>query len=194
MSAPALPRRARAGAVALNATLLLLASGSLLRAQSSTFPAAWEGRWEGTLVTTSPPDSVRNRIPIALRIAPEPGGQAWTWRTVFNNDTVRGVRPYRLLVRDAARGHYATDEGNGLVLEDTWVDGVLVSVFQVGDRTLESRYELRGDTLVHDIVWWSAEPTTRVRGTGANAEGGAEVRTFRVAGRQRATFRRVAGP
>lgn len=155
------------------------------------FPDAWVGRWEGELTTVSPPDSVRNRVPVAREIAPEAQGGAWTWRTVFNRDTVNGVRPYRLVARDAARGRYAIDERNGLVLEATWMGGTLVSVFQVGGRVLESREEVRGDTLVQELAWWSAAPAERMRGAGANAEQGAEVLVFRVEGRQRMVMRRV---
>lgn len=158
---------------------------------SPSFPDAWAGRWEGTLTTTSPPDSVRNRIPISLVIAREDTGAAWTWRTVFNADTVRGLRPYRLLPRDVARGWFATDERNGVELEETWVAGALISVFQVGDRVLESRYAMHGDTLVHDITWWSATPVRRMRSDGPNGERGAEILSHRVAGRQRAVMVRV---
>lgn len=161
------------------------------RAQPQAFPAAWAGRWAGTLTTWAPPDSVINRIPISLLIAREDTGSAWTWRTVFNADTVRGMRDYRLLIRDAAKGHYATDERNGLVLESTLVHGTLVNVFQVGGRVLESRYALAGDSLVHDIMWWSATPVNRQRGAGANSESGADVTSHRVEGRQRAVMRRV---
>jgi hypothetical protein len=168
----------------------LLTASSRLDAQSS-FPAAWAGHWEGRLATFSPPDSVRNAVPLSLVIARR-SDSTWTWRTVFNADTVRGLRDYRLLVRDAAKGHYATDEGNGLVLESTLVAGALVSVFQVGTRVLESRYTLEGDSLVHDIVWWDAAAQGAQRGSGANAEAGATVRSFRVEGRQRAVLRRVS--
>lgn len=173
------------------ALLLALAAAPRVSAAQSTFPAQWAGRWEGTLTTSAPPDSVRSRLPVTLFIAREDTGSAWTWRTVFNADTVRGVRPYRLVVRDAARGLYATDERNGLELESTWISGTLVSVFQVGSRVLESRHSMHGDTLVHDITWWSATPARRMRGSGANAEQGAEVLSFRVEGRQRAALRRV---
>ncbi|HEX4936442.1 MAG TPA: hypothetical protein VFV33_24845 [Gemmatimonadaceae bacterium] len=159
------------------------------------FPEDWFGQWSGTLATYAPPDSVRNRIPLTLEIAREAGGSAVRWRTVFNADTVRGVRDYRLLVRDAARGRYATDEGNGIVLEETFIAGTLVSVFEVGGRVLESRYTLRGDTLTHDITWWSATPESTTRGEGANSEQGMAVRTFRVAGRQQAVLtRRPSAP
>jgi hypothetical protein len=161
-----------------------------LGASEAAFPAGWAGVWEGTLTTWGAPDSVRNRIPLSLTIAREDTGSAYTWRTVFNADTVRGVRPYRLIVRDGGRGAYGTDEGNGLVLEEQWIGGSLISVFQVGERVLESRYSLRGDTLVHDIVWWSARPVTSMKGEGPNAERGAAVLSFRVEGRQQAVMTR----
>lgn len=167
-----------------------LAIAAPLGAQSG-FPAAWAGRWRGTLTTVSPPDSVRQVIPLTLEIAPIAGTRAFTWRTIFNADTVRGLRDYKLLLVDPARGVYATDEGNGVLLEESYVGGLLVSVFQVGPRVLESRMELRGDTLVHDITWWSATPARRVTGQGANAEGGTEITSHRVEGRQRAVLTRA---
>ena len=162
-------------------------------AQAPRFPDDWLGDWSGTLTTVSAPDSVRNRIPLTLRIAREDTGSALTWRTVFNADTVRGLRDYRLIVRDAARGRYATDERNAILLDETLIAGSLISVFQVGERMLESRYTLRGDTLTHDVTWWSTPPTSVHRGAGANAEEGAEIRTFRVEGRQQAVMTRVRG-
>jgi hypothetical protein len=176
----------------------ILAAAALLAsdasAQEATFPDRWAGEWRGVLTTVAPPDSVRNRIPVSLRIAPIPGDSAWTWRTVFNADTIRGLRDYRLLVRDRARGLYATDERNGVILEETWIGGSLISVFQVGTQVLESRYTLVGDTLTHDITFWNATPTTTTRGSGANAEGGVAITTHRIAGRQRAVMTRVGQP
>lgn len=187
---------ARAAAPAAVVALALLAPAVCAQSRpadgrAAGFPAAWVGRWEGELITTTPPDSARNRVAVAREIAPEPQGGAWRWRTVFNRDTVNGVRPYRLVARDTARGRYVMDEGNGVELDATWVAGTLVSVFQVGSRVLESREEVRGDTLVQDLVWWSATPSGRVRGAGANAEQGAEVLLYRVEGRQRMVMKRV---
>lgn len=181
----------RAVALSMLTTALLASEGG---AQAPRFPTDWLGEWSGSLTTVSAPDSVRNRIPITLRIAREDTGSALTWRTVFNADTARGLRDYRLVVRDSARGWYATDERNGLLLDETLIAGSLVSVFQVGPRVLESRYTLRGDTLTHDITWWSATPTAVQRGSGANAEQSAEVRTFRVDGRQQAVMTRARRP
>lgn len=175
--------------------LVAVAVAPSLPAQSALrFPDAWVGRWAGTLTTYAPPDSVRNTIPITIEIAREASGAGYTWLTVFNRDTVRGLRPYRLVVEDPARGRYATDEGNGVLLDETYIGGVLTSVFQVQTRVLESRYTLRGDTLVHELTWWDTVPTRTVKGSGANAEGGAEIRSFRVQGLQRAMLVRQRLP
>ena len=64
-------------------------------APSPHFPEGLVRRLVRDLTTVSPPDSVRTRIPISLRIAREDTGSALTWRTVFNADTVRGLRDYR---------------------------------------------------------------------------------------------------
>jgi hypothetical protein len=181
----AMPCVVRASALAL----MISVNGASLHAQQH-FPERWAGRWEGTLTTMSPPDSVRNRISISLTIAREDTGTAWSWRTIFNADTVRGIRPYRLIVRDVARGLFATDEGNGLELEEVLIGETLVSVFQVDGRLLESRYAMHGDSLIHDIIWWSTTPAPRRSGKGPNAERGSEVRSFRVEGRQRAVMTR----
>ncbi len=91
-------------------------------------------------------------------------------------------------MEDVAKGHYATDEGKGVLLDETYIAGVLTSVFQVQTRVLESRYTLRGDTLTHELTWWDAAPSRSVKGSGANAEGGAEIRSFRVQGMQRSVM------
>lgn len=174
----------------LIAGALLCAGVSRTARAQATFPDAWTGTWSGTLTTLAPPDSVRNRIPISLEISREASGGGYQWKTIFNADTVRGLRPYRLIVEDAARGRYATDEGNGILLDETWIGGVLTSVFQVQGRVLESRYTVRGDTLTHELTWWDSTPTRTVKGSGANAEGGAEVRSFRVTGMQRSVMTR----
>jgi hypothetical protein len=171
-------------------SLAALLHGSLapaLHAQPR-FPDSWVGQWVGTLSTFAPPDSVRNRIRITLEIAREASGTGYTWRSVFNADTIRGVRPYRLLIDDANLGRYIIDESNGVLLDASYVDGVLTSVFQVKSVVLESRYFLRGDTLTHELTWWDAASSRTATGAGANAEGGAEVKSFRVQGMQRSVI------
>src|SRR5690606_30706067 len=133
--ARAAQRRSRGGRRTrrvIRAALLCVMLGAPLAAQAR-FPDSWVGSWSGTLTTTMPPDQVRNQIPVSLLIAAEPSGGAYVWRTIFDADSVRGRRDHRLVVRDAAQGFFAIDEGNDVVIEATYVDGALVGVFQVGD-------------------------------------------------------------
>jgi hypothetical protein len=167
---------------------LLLAASPLVAQRG--FPSTWVGEWHGTLTTTTPPSTTRNQVSVSLRIAREASGDAYAWRTIFDNDSTRGRRDYRLLVRDEALGFYAIDEGNDVVIEATYVDGALVGVFQVGDRVLESRYELRGDTLTHDITWWSPDALGAAGTRRARGDSTSSVQSFRVSGRQRAVLTR----
>jgi hypothetical protein len=69
---------------------------------------------------------------------------------------------------------------------------MLVGVFQVGDQVIENRSEIRGDSLVQDLIFWRAAVSRTTNGSGPNGERGAPVSSFRVVGRQRSAFVRSA--
>jgi hypothetical protein len=167
-----------------------------LHAQRAALPfvAAWAGEWAGTLTVYGRGDSVLSTVPLTLAIAPEPTGGGWTWRTVYNADTVRGLRPYRLLPDTGGPDRWLLDENNGIQLAARHVGGVLFTVFDVDGRHFLGRDELRGDTLVLDLIFWRAAARTITRGTGANAEGGMPVGTTPLEGRQRAVLTRRRRP
>lgn len=159
-----------------------------LRAQSVPFPESWVGTWRGTLTNYGGADSIKLTVPVVLTIARgnEPG--SYRMRHVYNNDTTRGMKDYTLRTVDAAAGRYVTDESNGILIDETWTGGMLVGVFQVGDQVIESRSEIRGDSLVQDLIFWRAAAARTTNGSGPNGERGAPVLSFRVAGRQRSAF------
>jgi hypothetical protein len=162
-----------------------------LGAQSATFPESWVGTWRGTLTNYGGADSVKLTVPVVLTIArgTEPG--TYRMRHVYNNDPTRGMKDYTLRTVDAAAGRYLTDENNGILIDETWTGGMLVGVFQVGEQVIESRSEIRGDSLVQDLIFWRAMAARTTNGTGPNGERGAPVQSFRVAGRQRSAFIRA---
>jgi hypothetical protein len=159
-----------------------------LRAQSAAFPESWVGTWRGTLTNYGGADSIKLTVPVVLTIArgKEPG--TYRMRHVYNNDTTRGMKDYTLRTVDAPAGRYVTDENNGILIDETWTGGMLVGVFQVGDQVLESRSEIRGDSLVQDLIFWRTVAARTTNGSGPNGERGAPVLSFRVAGRQRSAF------
>jgi len=163
-----------------------------LRAQASAFPASWVGTWRGTLTNFGGADSVKLTVPVTLTISPtaEPG--VFRMRHVYNNDSTRGMKDYTLRTVDAAAGKYVTDENNGILIDETYTGGMLVSVFQVGDQVIENRTEMRGDSLVQDLIFWRSAAVRTTGGSGPNGERGTPVMAFRVVGRQRSAFVRVS--
>lgn len=154
-------------------------------------PEAWTGTWRGVLTTYGAVDSVKFTVPVTLTIAPLAEAGAYRWRHVYANDSTRNVKDYVLRTIDAAAGRYATDENNGIVLDEQFVGGMLVSVFQVGEQVIENRTEVRGDTLVQDLLAWRRTAVRETRGTGPNGEQGAPVSSFRVTSRQRSVLVRA---
>jgi hypothetical protein len=185
-TAPRRPRSFVWQRAALVVGLTVLAAP--LRAQSAPFPESWVGTWRGTLTNYGGADSIKLTVPVVLTIVRgnEPG--AYRMRHVYNNDTTRGMKDYTLRTVDAAAGRYVTDENNGILIDETWTGGMLVGVFQVGDQVIESRSEIRGDSLVQDLIFWRAAAARTTNGSGPNGERGAPVLSFRVAGRQRSAF------
>jgi len=159
-----------------------------LRAQAPGFPEAWVGTWHGVLTNYGGADSIKLRVPVTLVFAraSEPG--AYRMRHVYNNDSTRAMKDYLLRTSDAAAGRYLTDENNGILIDNTYIGGMLVSVFQVGEQVIESRSEIRGDSLVQDLIFWHSLAARATRGSGSNGERGTPVMAFRVAGRQRSVF------
>lgn len=159
-----------------------------LRAQAPRFPESLVGSWRGTLTNYGGADSVKLTVPVTLTVARtnEPG--AYRMRHVYNNDSTRGMKDYVLRTVDAAAGKYVTDENNGILIDETYTGGMLVSVFQVGDQVIENRSEIRGDSLVQDLIFWRSAASRTTNGTGPNGERGAPVLAFRVVGRQRSAF------
>jgi len=180
---------------------LLLCAVAVLRATPAAaqtvapppaaFPDAWIGVWRGTMTIYGAADSVKQTVPVTLSIAHETPGR-YRWRTVYANDTTKSMKDYHLVVLDAAAGRYATDENNGLLIDEQYIGGMLISVFQVGEQMLENRYAMHGDSLVQDLVFWKNTAVRTTGGTGPNGERGTPVMGFRVGGRQRVVLLRDA--
>ncbi len=194
-AAPVRPARRRAAAfvrIVTMAAFTWLLSGVLmalqLRAQAPSFPESWVGTWRGTLTNYGGADSIKLSVPVTLNFARTSQPGAYRMRHVYNNDSTRGMKNYTLRTVDAAAGKYVTDENNGILIDDTYTGGMLVSVFQVGEQVIESRSEIRGDSLLQDLIFWRSVAVRTTRGAGPNGERGTPVLAFRVAGRQRSAF------
>ncbi|MEO0560378.1 MAG: hypothetical protein AAF170_19595 [Bacteroidota bacterium] len=151
--------------------------------EAGVFPEAWEGHWEGELEIWAA-DSVRQRIGMGLTIGPADasGRRDWTMAYAGQPD-----REYALLPIDPAAGHWAIDEGDGLVLRADLTGRVLVSRFSVGSTLLMSVTRFEPDRIVFEILSGPVEADGIVAETSENP-----VTVFATPNRQRAVLRRVS--
>ena len=107
------------------------------------FPAAWFGTWKGPGTTRNSggtgPSFVQE---LAIGATDAPGHYTWTIR--FEGSEGRQERPYVLVAKDAAKGDFVIDEGRGIELPATFVDGTLFTHFEVGGHRITTRARVEG--------------------------------------------------
>lgn len=164
--------------------LLVLAGSTLVQAQKKTFPAGWLGHWKGDLSWYRPGTEKPQVVPMQLQIAKADSGYSWH---LTYGEQAGDHRPYILLPRDSARGHWVIDERNGIVLDQFWTGGRLSGAFTVQTSTLVNTYYLQGDSLTVEFYSVGAAPlNTSGEGTAASPR----VDSYRLQGYQKAVLRR----
>ncbi len=105
---------------------------------SSTFPECFTGDWKGTLqwmVAGRPPQI----FTMQLRIRPTDSAGQYSWQIIYG-DSGKDTRPYILKPIDTAKGHWAIDEKDGIVL-DSYVHGNCIhGAFTVQGNTIIDNY------------------------------------------------------
>lgn len=169
------------------ATLLLTLGCFTAAAQS--FPQSWQGYWRGTLQIHTA-KGVAQTVPMAVEIAPTADSLRWRFALIYGEDTAKGRRAYDLLILDRAAGRYLTDENNGILLDDYYLDGRLLSQFTVQGTRLISSFERRGDELIFEIISGKDAPTRTSGGQKKGAEDIPPVQSFPLGSWHRAVLRR----
>ncbi len=171
-------------------TSILLLLIVAAKAQQPVFPAAWVGTWKGQLETasTNPNAPGLGTVDVVMEIAPISGTKDYTWKTTYNGAIGTIVKDYKLLA-DSVVNHYKLDEGDGIILDSYWLGNKLFSVFEVGDMTFFSYYEMQGKKLVSEISFGPSKPVR----TSGSADGGmvdeaSKVKSFELGNLQRIVF------
>jgi hypothetical protein len=180
--------------VSLWTGLLLAGSGHTQPTEpakaAATFPASWVGHWKGEATTGV--DGRMQKFSMELVIAPTEAADRYRWTIIYDGAAGRQERPYVLVVKDAAKGLYAIDEANGIVLDARLIDGALYSHFLVQGNRITTRERLETDDTGPRI---DVEMVTTVEAQGTdtgNAEGGPAVRTWTPVSVQKAALRKQA--
>ena len=175
-------------AVSLSLVACAAPPGPHTGAADTAFPDAWVGRWAGDLHLFDA-GGVRRSLTMELEGTRNADPARFGWTIVYHGSEGRQERRYHLLVRDAARGEFAIDENNGIVLDARMLGGTLYSWFDVGGTRLLARERLVGAgtpqaAIDYEIVTASEAAVER---TGA----GGAVTCYPPRTLQRARLRRV---
>jgi hypothetical protein len=110
----------------------------------ATSPHEWAGHWKGPMTVSSPGASSPDGLRMELIVGDKEVGGRREWTIVYDGPVagMRQERRYTLVDVDSAKGRYAIDENNGIVLRATLLDGVLYSPFAVGGTFCAASYRV----------------------------------------------------
>lgn len=150
------------------------------------------GHWTGQC-RLAPDYQGVSQFPMSLTVdtGSKPGHHQW--RIVYETSGALAgtVRDYELVTVDAAKGHYAVDEKNGLMLDAYLADDVLHAPFLIGNAMIVATYTLAGDTLVATMPSFARPPARR---TCLTEDPSTCTDTFDIQQIQSCRLTRAAGP
>ncbi len=114
------------------------------------FPEDWLGYWEGELSIYNQ-KGLSQKIPMALDHKSTDTLGTYGWAIIYGEDVEAGRRDYYLKEIDKDKGHYVTDEKNGILLDAFLLNNRLSSTFEVEGTLITSSYIREGDNMIFEI-------------------------------------------
>lgn len=164
--------------------LLLIFVLSCFSAQAQTFPEPFIGHWKGELLWYQTGKTTPQKVAMELHIQPTDTAQQFTWQLVYGKPG-EDSRPYILKPVDTAKGHWAIDERNGIVLNQYWIGGQFCGSFTVQTSTITNCYRIEDGKLLVEFITTSAKPASITGGTAATIPA---VDSYAVKGYQKAVL------
>ena len=122
---------------------------------------------------------LKDSVEVKFSVAQTDSPHVYTWKTEYISEKHPLVKDYTLKVIDSKQGHYATDEGDGVVLKDYGFDNKIYSIFKTRGILLTATYELIGEHLVFEVTSGKLVETVK------------EIDNYSVTHLQRVVYRRV---
>lgn len=161
-----------------------------LQGQTAAFPKSWLGKWSGKLEIHNA-KGLAQTIPMQLHLLPTDSTHRFTWTIFYGEDTIAGKRDYELVVLDAAKGLYAVDEKNTIVMEAYLLGGKLYNQFEVMGNLLLCTTELVNGNLVFEVISGKLEPISTTGNQQFKGEDIPPVKAYPVNVRQMAILSRI---
>lgn len=166
--------------------LLLLCVQMEVRAQK--FPDAYVGYWKGSLNIYSG-SAVKQTVTCMLEVLPADSGR-YDWIITYG-DSGEDRRHYTLVPIDTAKGHWAIDENNGIVIDMFATGNKMTSLFSVGGSAIQISYWLEGnDVMMMELFVY---PEKEKSSTGNGTEESPTVKVWKFSGYQLGKMKRMKG-
>lgn len=121
-----------------------------LRGQLS-FPEKCIGTWTGTMYIYNR-GSLVDSVPIRLSVNRTNAQDTFIWKTAYLSEKFPLVKDYKLVISDAGKGVFKTDEGDGVILIDYLFENKLYSVFETQGILLTSTYEWLENQIIFEVT------------------------------------------
>jgi hypothetical protein len=155
-------------------------------AQSNGFPQNWEGNWKGELLWYKGAAKEPRKVNMELRIHATDSLNKYSWQIIYGSES-KDNRPYSLIAKDTAKGHWVINENNGILLDQFWIAGKFCGAFTVGSSTIVNNYWMDNGKLMAEFYSISGKP---IATTGKGTEDSPLVDSYKVATYQKAVLLR----
>lgn len=126
----------------------VLLSSSNVQAQ---LPNKWFGDWKGTMYMLKN-GKLTDSVKVSLTIKPIEENKSYTWKMQYHSEKMPMTKDYKLVVKDAEKGIFLTDEGGGVELQDYLFQDKFYSVFEVQNTMLTATYEFRNNEIIFEVT------------------------------------------
>lgn len=154
------------------------------------FPEDWLGIYSGELEIFSNQGKVQT-VPISITQKSIVRDSLYEWSITYGEDTIKGKRDYRLIIKNQSKGHYAIDELNGIILDAYLFDNKLISNFTVMSSQLTSIYTLQDEKMIFEILVNKSTPSNTTGGNEKDGEKMPEVLSYPMTTYQRAELKKI---
>lgn len=158
-------------------TLCILVSWFYLNGQTS-FPEKCLGIWTGTMHIYNR-GSLVDIVFIKLNVTRTNAPDTFVWKTEYLSEKFPLIKDYKLVISDAGKGVFMTDEGDGIILMDYLFENKLYSVFETQGILLTSTYEWLGNQIIFEVT------------SGKELETTYGVKSYSVLNLQKAVLRKI---
>lgn len=154
--------------------------------QSISFPDDFVGDWKGELLWYAGPGKEPRKVAMELRVHRTDSTHKFTWQQVYGAAS-EDNRPYTLIAKDTAKGHWVIDENNGIVLDQFWMAGRFFGAFTVKSSTILNSYWIENGKMHIEFYTTSAKA---IATTGKGDDETPAVDSYQVKGYQKAVLTR----